>query len=390
MPQKASVRRRRTAAPATWRLGEGAPPAGPFLALVPGAEAPLISLTLPATLKGPAREDVARRQAQDRLGPGLELRPARLGNTADSWTRAALADRAAVLRWRSALGGAAARCRGMVPDYLGLPVAPGLWSLRADREGVIARLGVQDGFAAEHALGVKMLALALTEARATNSLPRAVLLTGETGSAFADLFDGLTLVRDAADLPAGMEPALLAHGEASVDFARDPRADAQGLEARLRRVALPLALVVLGALGWAGAEALAIRQDRAEAVAIDRAVEAAVRRDILPSGPILDLRAQVTRAIAARRGAVTEATGPLPPLELLRAATPVLAAGAGSVEAVSLGVAGLSVELRLPDFRALDVLVQALAAEGIGARILRSSTDPEGGIGASLMLEATP
>lgn len=388
MPQKASVRRRRTAAPATWRLGEGAPPAGPFLALVPGAEAPLISLTLPATLKGPAREDVARRQAQDRLGPGLELRPARLGNAADSWTRAALADRAAVLRWRSALGAAAARCRGMVPDYLGLPVAPGLWSLRADREGVVARLGVQDGFAAEHALGVKMLALALTEARATNSLPRAVLLTGETGSAFADLFDGLTLVRDAADLPAGMEPALLAHGEASVDFARDPRADADGVEARIRRLVWPVLLVALGALGWAAAQGLGIARDRAAAAVVQAETLAAVRRDLLPSGPILDLERQVMREIERRRAAVLPAVAAQGPLDLLRQAAPVLAGA--EVQAVTLGADGLSVEVSVADFQALDAVIGALGAAGLVARPSRSAIDPGGGVGATLALEGAP
>ena len=89
---------------AFWRIGDGAPPAGPFVALAPGADAPLLTLTLPATLKGPAREDVARRQIRDRLGPGLDLRP--LG--AEGWTRAAVAHRADVLRWRGALGTAAA------------------------------------------------------------------------------------------------------------------------------------------------------------------------------------------------------------------------------------------------------------------------------------------
>ena len=48
-----------------WRLGEGAPPAGAFVALVPGDDAPLIALTLPAALAGAARLEVARRQVHD-------------------------------------------------------------------------------------------------------------------------------------------------------------------------------------------------------------------------------------------------------------------------------------------------------------------------------------
>lgn len=387
MPQKTSVRQRRAGPTATWRLGDGTPPAGAFVALVPGAEAPLIGLSLPATLKGSAREDVARRQAQDRLGAGLDVRPARLGNS-EGWTRVAVAQRSAVLRWRGALGAAAPRCRGLVPDYLALPAAPGLWRIEADRDGVTARLGPEDGFSAEHALAVRMLSLALTEARATNTLPKAVLLTGETASAFADLFDGLSLFRDAADLPEALTPAPMARDEGAVDFARDPLADAQGLEARLRRVALPLALVVLGALGWAGAQALAIRQDRAQTLALEQAVEAAVRRDLIPSGPILGLRAQVTREIARRQAAVTPEAAPQGPLDLLRLAAPVLAAE--QVQNVALGATGLSVDLRLDDFQRLDAVTADLAGQGVLARVTRSTTDPEGGISASLALEVQP
>lgn len=389
MPATAPARpsgRRRAPAPATWRIGDGAPPAGPFVALVPGAEAPLIALSLPATLKGAAREDVARRQALDRLGPGLEVRPARLG--AEDWTRVAVAERAQVLRWRGALGGAAARCRGLVPDYLALPAAPGLWVVAARRDGVAVRLGPGDGFAAEPALAVRMLSLALAEARAAGALPRAVLLTGETAPALAGLFEGVTLLHRAEDLPSALAPQVMALGERAVDFARDPRADAEGVETWLRRLAWPVALVALGALGWAGAEALAIRHDRAEASAVAAETLAAVRRDLLPSGPILDLEVQVLREIDRRRAALAPAPPPQGPLDVLRRAAPVLAGV--SVRGVTLGPAGLSAEVRVADFQSLDALVAALAGAGVQARPGRSATEPDGGVGATLALEAAP
>ncbi|MCA0203879.1 MAG: hypothetical protein LCH92_06020 [Proteobacteria bacterium] len=379
--------RRRAPAPATWRIGDGAPPAGPFVALVPGAEAPLIALTLPAALKGVAREDVARRQALDRMGPGLDVRPARLEGVED-WARVAVAERTQVLRWRGALGPAVARCRGLVPDYLALPAAPGLWVVEADRDGVVARLGPADGFAAEHALALRMLTLALAEARAGGALPRAVLLTGETAPAFAPLFEGMSLVSRAGDLPAALTPRVMALGEAAVDFARDPRADAEGVEARIRRLIWPALLVVLGALGWVGAQGLGIARDRAEAAAVQAETLAAVRRDLLPSGPILDLEVQVMREIERRRSAARPEVAALGPLDLLRQAAPVLAGT--EVQAVTLGADGLSVEVQVPDFQALDALVEALAAADLTVRASRSAIDPAGGVGATLALEALP
>ncbi|PWE27778.1 hypothetical protein C4N9_15190 [Pararhodobacter marinus] len=387
MTEPAPIRRRRASVPALWRMGtDTPPPAGAFVALVPGADAPLIALSLPATLKGAAREDVARRQAQDRLGGGLDVRPARLGR-AEDWSRVAVAERAAVLRWRAAIGAAMPRCRAVLPDFLALPAAPGLWTVEADRDGVRARLGPGDGFSAEHALAGRMLTLALSEARAAGNAPRAVLLTGETSGAFADLFDGIDILRDASDLPADRAPAILGHDELAVDFLRDPQADADQIETRLRRVVWPAALVVIGALSWAGAQALAMRNDRVEALALqDRTLEA-VRRDILPSGPILDLELQVMQAIERRRNAGGDTAAPETPLETLRRAAPVLA----GVELVTVSMAtdGLSVEVRVPDFQSLDALSEALADAGIAARIAQSATDAEeGGVGATLDLEA--
>src|SRR5690606_26775771 len=113
---------------------------------------------------------------------------------------------------------------------------------------------------------------------------------------------------------------------------------------------------------------------------------AAVRRDLLPSGPILDLEVQVMREIERRRAAAAPQVAPQGPLDLLRAAAPVLAGV--KVSSVSLGADGLGVEVNVSDFQALDALVAALAGAGVRARTSRSATDPEGGVGASLSLEA--
>lgn len=371
-----------------WRIGDGAPPSGGFVALAPGAEAPLIALGLPGSLKGAAREDVARRQVQDRLaadGATLDIRPARLG-AGDGWTRVAVADRATVKRWRAALGAGAARCRGILPDYAALPTAPGLWTLAVEDGMLSARLGPGDGFTAEVALAQSMLDQALQQARANNALPRAVLLLGDTPEALESRLDGLPLVRDHADLPDTVQARRLAHGEMTLDFAQDPRADAAALETRLRRLAWPLALLVLGVVGWAGATALATRHDRAAAVALDAQTLAAARRDLLGAAPVLDLRLQVAREIDRRRSPVSGVAAPLDDLALLRWVADGLSGTAATVLGLALGegVDGVSVDLRVDDFRALDAVIEALAAAGLQADVARSGIAPEGGVSATV------
>jgi len=388
-PSDPATRHRRKSAPAVWRLGEGAPPAGPFVALVPGGDAPLLAVTLPASLKGPAREDVARRQVLDRLGlpaAALDIRAARLGG-AEGWTRALVVERSAVLRWRAVLGAAAARCRALLPDYLALPAGAGVWTVAADAEGLRVRMGPGDGFSAEAELGVTMLAAAVAQARSANALPRVVLVTGDMAGLVGAL-EGLTVLRDGAPLPEGLTVAAFAHGELTLDLARDPRADAAVFERRLRRVALPLALVVLGALGWGGAVALGARHDLQAAAAIEAQTLAAARRDILPAGPIVDLRVQIAREIERRRAVLDPAPVARGPLDRLRGAALVLAGLDAQVQGATISAAdqGVTVEVRVDDFRALDAMMAALDAAGIAARITRSGTEPEGGVSAAILI----
>ena len=115
---------------------------------------------------------------------------------------------------------------------------------------------------------------------------------------------------------------------------------------------------------------------------------AAVRRDLLPDGPILDLRVQVTREIARRRAALAPVAAPGDPLDLLRIAAPVLAGGA-QVNRIALVANGLRADVLIGDFRALDALVAALAQSGIDARVDGSGIE-EGSVAATLLLQAVP
>lgn len=379
----------RKAALPMWRIGDGAPPSGAFIALAPGVDAPLITLGLPAALKGRAREDVAFRQTQDRLGGGaaMDIRPARLGQ-GDGWTRVAVADRAEVLRWRAALGSGAARCRAIVPDYIGLPTAPGLWTVQNEGDVMSIRLGPNDGFSAEPLLAVRLVTQALQQAQASNTVPRAILWLGAENTDILALCTGISVMTDIADLPEAQRPRLFAHEELALDFARDPRADAAGIEARLRRLVWPMMLLVVGVLGWAASTAILAQRDQASAMELEGETLSAARRDLLGAAPVLDLRVQVARAIDQRRSASPTPDAPTRALDILRAASVALAGRQVSVQSVAFGdgQTGVALDLTVSDFRALDAVLAVLLEAGLTADLIRSGIDPAGGVSAAIRI----
>ena len=398
-------------APALWRVDSGAPmPSGRFVALVPGGEAPLVQLSLPAGLKGDAREKVALRQAQDRLGarPGsLIIRPARLGSKPDEWRAAIVADAALVAGWRRQVAGG--RCRAILPDYLGLPAAPDLWTVElAETAGqgvapmVRVRLGTDDGFSAEPPLAAMMLSRARAEVQArSRPAPLAVLRLGPQDAALDAALDGLVVARSERALPEKLaRPRLLGHGEMALDLATDPALAAARLGARLRGLRLPAAMLLLGLIGWLGGEWAETARLNAHADAIEAANLEVVRRDFVPSGPILDIEAQVSREIARRREGLAPLANGDAPLTRLRRAAEVIAEAADAdpnggpmLNAVSWRAdADVQIAITLGDFAALDSLMDDLRAAGLSARVGQSAAEPGGGVGAEITIDggATP
>jgi general secretion pathway protein L len=353
-----------------WTPGAGPPPAGRYLALVPGEAAPLVPVALPAGLRGTARAQVARRQIADRLGPAagaLDLRPAALGPGPFAAMLAVEGD--ALARWRAAPGTAAAVA--LLPDYLALPAAPGLWVLAVEGGRVLARLGLADGFAAEPALA----AILLTEARTRGPAPRAVWapapLPPEVAAALADL--------PRTDSPPP-EARALAHGEAGLDLRRAAGSEAAQLAAGLRVLALAAALAGAGALAWAASvviEAQALAR-RADAIAAETLATA--QAALLPPGPVVDLRLQVLREIERRRG--TGGGG----LSLVRAAAEGLAQAGAVPQALALDGGALRVDLSVPGFAALEAVTAALAAQGLAVSVVRQVGGGAGAVEATLAL----
>jgi len=385
----------RLAALPVWPIGRGKPPEGRFLAVVPGEAAPLLPVGLPAGLRGPARLAVARRQLADRLGPaaaGLDLRPAALAEDGGAGWGALLAvDRAALEGWRAALGrsGAAGRAQVLLPDYLALPAAPGLWVLDLDAGApggprLLARLGPADGFAAEWPLAAPLLA----QARARGPEPRAVLLRGgPLPEALNAVLDGLRLLGPGQPLPAGLPaPQAMARGEAGLDLRRDAGHEAGPLAARLRALILPAALALAGAGGWLAALAVETAALIARAAALAAATEDRARQVLGPGVPLVDIRLQLLRELDRRRDGATE-RGPETGLALVhRAAVALAEAG---VQPVSLALAPdgrIEVDLVLPGFAALDRLAEGLRAAGLAVEMTRSASIGGGQVGAAALL----
>ena len=358
---------------------DGAAAAGPRqIVLVPGEEVPLFALDLPAGLRGLAREQVARRQLAGLLGAaaagdGLELRPfapaaakAR-SQTPGAWTRVLAAD-AAWLAGLQALPG-----RAVLPDYLSLPAAEGVWTLAAAPDSrILARLGPADGFAAAAPLGEAMLKRALE----TGPAPRALLLQAPLPALRA-----LAQERDipVADSPAAVaalglpQPQLLGHGELACDLRRNPMAARAQLAARVLPWRWPALAAALAAVLWSAGQLIAISRLEAETQRLAAETGALVQQQFTGGAPVLDARLQVSRALAELRGAAA-GSGP-DPLDMAARTAEAAAASGGQTERLGYRDGdGLTLVIRLPGFAAADALAAALGEAGLQAALTDSRT----------------
>jgi general secretion pathway protein L len=355
------------------------------VALAPGEEVSLLALDLPPGLSGTARERVARRRLADLFGgalEGVEMRPAGRG----AFRRVLVAESAALDRWRAETAPAGPRCLAILPDYLALPAAEGVWTVETRPGRVLARLGPEDGFAAEPALARRLLAAA----RAAGPAPRAVLRLGPAEPEIDGWLEETGWPRhdSAAAIPAPA-PESFGHDELSMDLARDPAAAKAEMRRALRPWRLPAGLAALGFALWAGSVALETRALRAELAERRAAADRVAREVFIPSGPILDIRAQVARALEDQRARLDARAGEARPLAAFRAAAAVLAEGGARLRRAAYSPGGgLVVDLEIDDFAGLDRLVEALRAAGLEARVAQSTAREEAAVEATLALGA--
>lgn len=346
---------------ATAPVTGGTLPRGRYVALVPGEAAPLIALDLPPGLRGAAREQVAQRQLGDLLGDGaagVQMRPFALGGAAEGWTRVMVTAPADLARWRGLAG---RRCVALLPDYLALPVAEGLWTVAAEEGRVRARFGPAEGVTTTET-GLCLQAARLLEA---GPRPDRVLRYGAPLPAFEAQMEaaGVPVTTDARKTAPG--PAF-ARGELALDLRADPQAARQRLVRQIRAWRWPVLTGALAAGLWAAAQLTVIRATEEAAAALNAGTLQVVRESFVPSGPILDARVQVARALDEARAQLRAKGGEVSPLDLLADAAPVIAGAGAELRLVSWQPdTGLRLELRLADFAAVDALVDALSAGGL-------------------------
>ena len=369
-------------APVFWRLGSGVPPSGAHVAVVPGAQAPLLALELPDGLRGIARERVAQRQLVEQLSSraeAFEMLPF-LPKGAKRWTRVLVADAEQAGQWRKTLGRG---CKGLVPDYLTLPTAPGLWSIRLDDNLMSVRTGPEDGFSAEVDLGRAMLAEA--------PVPKAVLRIGPAHSGLDQDIEALNvpILRDAGALKkAGFSPLRWTDASGGINLATPPSAAFDRLREKIRRWRVPVVFGALALAAWLGSVVLETRDMANRASAVKADTLAMVREHFVPAGPILDIRAQVS-AGAPQQETISEPQEIAPNgLSLFGYAAPVLTRDDVQLQNVSFrSETGLVVTVVAVDFAALDRMIADLEQEFAIVEQLDSRARSSGGVISQLGLE---
>ena len=371
------------------RMAEDGPlPDVPFIGLVNGADAPLLPLDLPKSLKGQARERVAARQISDMSGTDLDqtvLHPFTEKPHVTPWTHVIVATSGQVANWRKHFNGPSTKCLAILPDYLALPAAKDIWTINVTGETVSARLGLEDGFSCDRELAAAML----NKAR----MPKAVLRLGEAFAPVDDLLSALKVkvVQSVEEFAALSLPTPLqfAHKELIFDLGLDPRAAFAEMAQTLRTWRLPVILSVLALLLWTTSVLVAVRDLNSRAVQTRIDIVAEVRKSFVPTGPVLDIRAQVSQALSTRQAKAQSAARNILPLDLFKTASAVIDDMDATTQTAAFAPSsGLVVTLLLPDFATLDQVSDALESEGVAVQIEQSSSVDTGGVEAVLGLKS--
>ena len=360
--------------------------------LVPGDQAIVLDFEIPTRVRRAAAGRIAFHAIQDLVGADMGdihfVRLPRDRRAAENKGRAIVTSRACMEAWHGRARAAGVRLAGILPDFLALPWTPGSWTVGVEPGRILVRSDRIDGFAAEPELGIAILERRLDRAPAS---PERIRLLGEEGGSEDTLAAVLAWLGE-ADMTVQREPRPWAaspsfrHGEIDANLVAGPFSESLGLMQAFGRWRMPTGLVASALLAWALDSGLALRQERTEIETLERRIEAIVRADLVPAGPIVDIRTQSERsldALRARSATSAEASGFL---ALLTAAGEALAEGARQVSRLSYRDGVLTAEVALADFRALETLSAELAGRALTVDLKSSSATGGEGVQATLAI----
>jgi general secretion pathway protein L len=350
---------------------------GRFVALAPGALAPLFRLDLPRGVSGAARLRVARRQLVDRLGPAaeaLEIHPLPPADGSGQWNRLVAVARDTAERWRAEPAARHRRCVSLVPDYLAVPTAPGLAVVDC-RDGVLrVRVGINDGFTAPSAVAVPLLRAALAKEHID-----AVLLLGDLPAGIAEAVSaaGVQIFGTVEELgPSVAWP--LSTGRSGLDLRQG---EGSASEQLLGVWLLPLNVAIIALLVWSAGVLVETRRIEAQIRQVGDRTTETLREGLIPTGPILDIRAQVTRSLAEAIGGGANDPASLSVMDILHRAAKVAVQHHAEVRSVSQEAGDtLALTVVMADFEGVEALVSAFADTGLEARTQTARTLDAGGV----------
>ena len=358
--------------------------------LVPGEHAIVLDMEVPARVRRGTADRIAFHAVQDLVGEAMEdvhfvLLPRERGAAANK-RQAIVTNRACMEAWRGRAREAGIRLAGILPDHLALPWSPGSWTVSVEPRRLRARLGRLDGFAAEPELGIAILERRLNDAP---SPPERIVLMGEEGASEDTLVEvrawlgkaNVTVEREALPAAPSFE-----HGEIDANLVAGAFSENLGLTQEINRWRMPAALATAALLAWALDSGLALRQDRAEIEALDRRIEEIFRAELMPTGPIVDIRIQSARSIDALRAQSTPSRDAGGFLALLASGGEALTIGTRQVSRLSYREGVLTAEVTLADFRALDSLGAELARRKLIVDMQSSNASGEEGVQATLAI----
>jgi general secretion pathway protein L len=182
-------------------------------------------------------------------------------------------------------------------------------------------------------------------------------------------------------------PRRFAHGELACDLRLDPRAARNRLASRVLPWRWPLLAGLLAVGFWTATQIMAIDALREETAQVRAATLQVVREAFVPDGPILDVRTQVSRALAEARVAASGQGDRVAVLDLMGLISDVLMAeGANPVLLDYSADEAIRVVAQVADFAAAETLAGALREAGLEVRVVESRAE-ESNDGVSTELE---